>query len=61
MEAPISGARDTVRTAGYRGTTCVWEFDAVAHEHLALDGYPRSAQDEAAKRAYLESQASGPF
>ena len=43
----------------HRGVICVWEFGAVAHEHLAWTEYLRSARDEAAKRAYLESQVSG--
>lgn len=43
----------------HRGTMCVWEFGAIAHEHLAWTRYLRSNRDEAAKRAYAESQFSG--
>jgi hypothetical protein len=43
----------------HRGVICVWEFGAVAHEHLAWTTYLRSERDEAAKRVYLESQVSG--
>ena len=43
----------------HRGTICVWEFGAVAHEHLAWTRYLRSARDEAAKREYAESMFSG--
>jgi len=43
----------------HRGVICVWEFGAVAHEHVAWTTYLRSGRDEAAKRAYLESQVSG--
>jgi hypothetical protein len=42
----------------HRGVICVWEFGAVAHEHLAWTEYLRSARDDAAKQAYLESQVS---
>ena len=43
----------------HRGTICVWEFGAVAHEHQAWTRYLRSERDEAAKQAYVESQFSG--
>jgi hypothetical protein len=43
----------------HRATICVWEFGAVAHEHLAWTRYLRSTRDEAAKRAYAESMFSG--
>lgn len=43
----------------HRATICVWEFGAVAHEHLAWTAYLRSARDPAAKRAYVGSQFSG--
>ncbi|WP_162908148.1 hypothetical protein [Allorhizocola rhizosphaerae] len=43
----------------HRGAICVWEFGAVAHEHLAWTAYLRSARDQAAKRAYAESQFTG--
>ena len=43
----------------HRATICVWEFGAVAHEHLAWTRYLRSSRDEAAKRAYVESQFTG--
>ncbi len=43
----------------HRGAICVWEFGAVAHEHLAWTRYLRSARDEAAKREYAESQFTG--
>ena len=43
----------------HRGAICVWEFGAVAHEHLAWTRYLRSARDEAAKREYAESQFAG--
>jgi hypothetical protein len=42
----------------HRGVICVWEFGAVAHEHVAWTEYLRSNRDEAAKRAYLASQVS---
>lgn len=45
----------------HRGAICVWEFGAVAHEHIAWMRYLRSARDEAAKREYVESQFSGPI
>jgi hypothetical protein len=41
------------------GVMCVWEFGAVAHEHLAWTAFLRSGRDPAAKRAYLDSQFSG--
>ena len=41
-----------------RGVICVWEFWAVAHEHVAWTDYLRPNRDEAAKRAYLASQVS---
>src|SRR5262249_23557080 len=34
----------------HRGAICVWEFGAVAHEHLAWTRYLRSSRDEQAKR-----------
>ncbi|GAA4459850.1 hypothetical protein [Phytohabitans houttuyneae] len=43
----------------HRGAICVWEFGAVAHEHLAWTRYLRSDRDEQAKRAYVESQFTG--
>jgi hypothetical protein len=43
----------------HRGMICVWEFGAVAHEHLAWTRYLRSARDEKAKREYAECQFSG--
>ena len=43
----------------HRGAMCVWEFGAVAHEHLAWTRYLRSDRDDAAKRAYVESQFTG--
>jgi hypothetical protein len=43
----------------HRGAICVWEFGAVAHEHLAWTRYLRSSRDEQAKRAYVESQFAG--
>jgi hypothetical protein len=43
----------------HRGAICVWEFGAVAHEHLAWTRYLRSSRDERAKRAYAESQYAG--
>lgn len=43
----------------HRGAICVWEFGVVAHEHVEWTAYLRSARDESAKRAYLESQVSG--
>jgi hypothetical protein len=43
----------------HRGTICVWEFGAVAHEHRAWTRYLRSARDEQAKRDYAESQFAG--
>jgi hypothetical protein len=43
----------------HRGVICVWEFGPVAHEHRAWTRYLQSARDQAAKRAYVESQASG--
>jgi hypothetical protein len=43
----------------HRGVICVWEFGAVAHEHLAWTRYLCSSRDEAAKRAYVESQFTG--
>jgi len=43
----------------HRATIYVWEFGAVAHEHLAWTRYLRSNRDEQAKRAYVESQYAG--
>ena len=43
----------------HRGAICVWEFGAVAHEHLAWTRYLRSNRDGQAKRAYVESQFAG--
>lgn len=43
----------------HRGVICVWEFGAVAHEHLAWTQYLRSTRDEVAKREYAESMYSG--
>jgi hypothetical protein len=43
----------------HRAAICVWEFGAVAHEHLAWTRYLRSERDEAAKHAYVQSQFSG--
>jgi hypothetical protein len=43
----------------HRGVMCVWEFGAVAHEHLAWTAYLRSNRDEAAKQAYVGTQFSG--
>jgi hypothetical protein len=43
----------------HRGVMCVWEFGAIAHEHVAWTAYLRSARDEAAKRAYLTTQYTG--
>lgn len=43
----------------HRGTICVWEFGAVAHEHLAWTAYLRSARTESDKRAYASTQYSG--
>jgi hypothetical protein len=43
----------------HRAAICVWEFGAVAHEHLAWTRYLRSARDEAAKREYAESLFAG--
>lgn len=45
----------------HRGVICVWEFGAVAHEHQAWTRYLRSDRDTAAKRAYAESQFTGPI
>ena len=45
--------------ATHRGVMCVWEFGAVAHEHLAWTRYLRSSRDAAAKRAYAESLFTG--
>lgn len=45
----------------HRATICVWEFGAVAHEHLAWTRYLRSDRAEQAKRAYVESQFTGPI
>jgi hypothetical protein len=44
----------------HRGAICVWEFGAVAHEHQAWTHYLRSSRDETAKRAYVESNFTGP-
>jgi hypothetical protein len=43
----------------HRGAICVWEFGAVAHEHLAWTRYLQSNRDVLAKRAYAESQYAG--
>jgi hypothetical protein len=43
----------------HRPTICVWEFGAVAHEHLAWTRYLRSERDQTAKQAYVRSQFSG--
>ncbi len=45
----------------HRGAMCVWEFGAIAHEHVAWTAYLRSARDETAKRAYLATQYAGPI
>ena len=45
----------------HRGVICVWEFGAVRHEHEAWTRYLRSDRDEAAKRAYVETQYAGPI
>jgi hypothetical protein len=50
---------DLIPQGTHRGTICVWEFGAVAHEHHAWTRYLRSARDEAAKREYVESQYAG--
>lgn len=59
IREPGSPYRPVPPERGHRGVICVWEFGAVAHEHLAWTAYLRSARDEAAKRAYLEWQFSG--
>ncbi|SNT48880.1 hypothetical protein SAMN05421812_107150 [Asanoa hainanensis] len=43
----------------HRATICVWEFGAVAHEHLAWTTYLRSNRDEQAKQAYIEDRYAG--
>lgn len=43
----------------HRGVMCVWEFGAVAHEHLAWTRYLRSSRDQAAKREYTQSYFTG--
>jgi hypothetical protein len=53
------GSFDLMPQETHRGVMCVWEFGAVAHEHQAWTRYLRSERDEAAKRAYVDSQFSG--
>jgi hypothetical protein len=56
-DAPYAlGPQDT-----HRGTMCVWEFGAIAHEHQAWTQYLRSPRDEAAKHTYTDSQYAGPI
>jgi hypothetical protein len=43
----------------HRPTFCVWELGAVAHERVAWTSFLRSARDEAARRAYLQSTYQG--
>jgi hypothetical protein len=43
----------------HRAAICVWEFGAVAHEHLAWTRYLRSGRDARAKQEYVESQYAG--
>jgi hypothetical protein len=45
--------------APHKGTFCVWEAGAVAHEVDAWKRYLRSPRDEAARRAYLASHYTG--
>jgi hypothetical protein len=52
---------EPISTDSHRGVMCVWEYGAVAHEHLAWTAYLRSARDGAAKRAYAETQYEGPI
>lgn len=47
------------QSSPHRGTFCVWELGAVAHERLAWRRYLLSARDEAAKRAYLADAYEG--
>ena len=53
------GPFQSVPQGTHRGAICVWEFGAVAHEHLAWTRYLRSDRDERAKRAYAEDQFAG--
>ena len=46
--------------ARHRGTFCVWELGAVLHEQRAWVRYLTSPRDQAARRAYVEDQTSGP-
>ncbi len=43
----------------HKGTFCVWEAGAVAHEVAAWKRYLRSARDENARNAYLADHFSG--
>jgi hypothetical protein len=43
-----------------RGTQCVWELGPTAHERQAWTRYLLSDRDEAAKRAFVDDQFSGP-
>jgi hypothetical protein len=59
QDAREAGPFQLLPQGTHRGVICVWEFGAVSHEQHAWTRYLRSARDEAAKRAYVESQFAG--
>jgi hypothetical protein len=58
-DAGDAGFREYPHPGPHRGTYCVWEMGAVAHESRAWRRYLLSARDAAAREAWLSDQYEG--
>jgi hypothetical protein len=58
-DAQDSGFREFPHPGPHRGTYCVWEMGAVAHESAAWRRYLLSSRDTAARDAWLADQYAG--
>jgi len=58
-DAGDAGFREFPHPGPHRGTYCVWEMGAVAHESQAWRRYLLSKRDDAAREAWLRDQYEG--
>jgi hypothetical protein len=58
-DAGDAGFREFPHPGPHRGTYCVWEMGAVAHESRAWRRYLLSKRDHAARETWLEDQYEG--
>lgn len=58
-DAGDAGFREFPHPGPHRGTYCVWEMGAVAHESQAWRRYLMSKRDDTAREAWLRDQYEG--